>query len=264
MKKLILVSLLTVFAATAANAGNIINNNPLYRPDQGRFYSITGLETHSKADLKSWALNEEFGYGITKDLAVILGTSASTFEHNIKDKQGYSWDDFSIGLNYRVLNHSEWKADVFGTLKFGDVWGDHRPFLDKDDTTYLWTVGVRGGYATDQFTVAGHIAYDYSNSEAFNWGDKYLLNHKVRLGLDGQYVLTDNWNLTAGAEYTGIVGETYGAKNLGITTGTFGVNYNIDTTKFVGAYIGKEYAHATGEWEPQDGFVWGAKFGIDF
>lgn len=267
MKKLVLTSLLAVFAASAASAANVIDNSPLYRPDAGRFYSVTKLGTHSEADLKTWGLGEEFGYGITKDLAVIVGTSLSAdFENDFAG----SWDDFSIGLNYRVLNEANWKADVFGTYALGSiasptasggaVWGDHASFLDENLTFYTWTAGVRGGYVADSFTVAGHIAYDYLNSETFNWGDNGL--HRLRLGLDGQYLIDGNWSLIAGAEYAGYTDEE--VKNGGSWTGTFGVNYNIDATKFVGAYLGKELVHGTGDWEFADGFTWGLKFGIDF
>lgn len=37
MKKLALTSLFAVFAVSGAHAANIIDGNPLYRPDQGRF-----------------------------------------------------------------------------------------------------------------------------------------------------------------------------------------------------------------------------------
>ena len=40
MKKLAFTSLLAVLAVSGAHAGNIIDGNPLYRPAEGRFYSI--------------------------------------------------------------------------------------------------------------------------------------------------------------------------------------------------------------------------------
>ncbi len=76
------------------------------------------------------------------------------------------------------------------------------------------------------FAVAGHIAYDYSNSESFNWDSTGL--KELRAGLVGQYILCDDWNLVLGAEYTGILNDT--VENAGTWTGTFGVNYNIDET----------------------------------
>ena len=69
MKKLVLTSLLAVFAATGANAA--INDNPMYRPDQGKFYSVTDLMSNTEyAD--TWVLNEKFGYGITDRASIYV------------------------------------------------------------------------------------------------------------------------------------------------------------------------------------------------
>lgn len=268
MKKIALTSLAALFAVSAASAANVIDNNPLYRPDAGRFYSVTAVETHSEADMNYWGLGQEFGYGITDKLAITMGTDLSA---DFEDDFIGSWDNFSLGLNYRVLDDKNWKADVFGKygvggislpgLSMGAVWGDHAEFLDKDMTFYTWTVGARGGYVTGDWTIAGHVAFDYLNLESFNWGDEG--KHRVRLGLDGQYVIDGDWNLTAGAEYAGIVDSN--ADHAGTWVGTFGVNYNIDATKFVGAYVGKEmFDSAADGWDFADGFAWGLKFGIDF
>ena len=75
MKKLALTSLMAVLAMSGANAANIIDGNPLYRPGEGRFYSITGVESHTKA-VDEVLLGEEFAYGISDDLAVVVGTTA--------------------------------------------------------------------------------------------------------------------------------------------------------------------------------------------
>ncbi len=141
MRKIALTSLMAMFAVSAASAANIINDNPLYRPDQGRFYSVTTLASHSEAT-ENWTLAETFGYGITDKLAVIVGTSVSEAE----SFDAYGWNDFSLGLNYRALDMGAWKADVFGTYAFSPVWAYHAPFLDEDFTEYTWTIGVRGGY----------------------------------------------------------------------------------------------------------------------
>jgi hypothetical protein len=254
MKKLVLTSLVAVCAAGAAHAG-VINNNPLYRPEQGQFYSVTSLNSHSEST-NQWGLAEDFGYGITDKLMVNLGTDFA--ERNWFD--GNAWDTFSLGLNYRVLDDMNWKADVYGSYALAPVWGDHSAFLDKDMTSYMWTVGLRGGYVANDWTVAGHFAYNYMNSESFNWGDEGM--HSLVLGLDGQYLLDENWNLTAGVEYQGYTDD--GVKNAGSWTGTFGVNYNFDANTFLGAYISGEMDHYTGDWKVADGFGFGVKFGAQF
>ena len=260
MKKLVLTSLLAVFAATGANAA--INDNPLYRPEQGRFYSVTALESSSRptvtnpAGTSGFALTEAFGYGITDRLAVGLETTASTanwFDQN-------SWDTFGVGLNYRVFDGANWKADVFGSYGFNGVWPYGGTFLGKDATNYAWTIGANVGYETAAWTVAGHIAYDYLNSESFNWGDDGI--HTLRAGLDGFMSITSDWALLLGAEYTGVMDDW--AENAGVWTGKVGVNYNIDNDMYVGAYISGEMDHSTGDWEIADGFGFGVKFGAQF
>ena len=68
MKKIALTSLLAVFAVSGAHAANVINNNPLYRPEAGMFYSVTGLGSDSR-NTSHVVLEEEFGYGLTDRLA---------------------------------------------------------------------------------------------------------------------------------------------------------------------------------------------------
>ena len=253
MKKLVLTSLLAVFAATGANAA--INDNPMYRPDQGRFYSMTELASNTEyAD--SWALGEKFGYGITDRASVWVGTSLSEGEWF----DTMSWDAFAIGADYRLLDDMNWKVDAYASYALNPVWGDHQSFLDEDYTFYTWGVGVRAGYVTDMWTVAGHVEFNYLNSESFNWGDDGL--HALIAGVDGFLSLDSNWALMLGAEYTGMLDDQF--DNAGLWTGKFGVNYNIDEDMFVGAYISGEMDHSSGDWEIVDGMGFGVKFGAQF
>ena len=258
MKKLALTSLLAVFAASGAHAANIIDGNPLYRPGEGHFYSVTELGTHSKSvDVVS--LGEEFGYGITENMAVVIGATASQMDWF----DAMSWDTLSVGVNYRALDMGNWKGDVIAGYSMAPVWGDHASFMDKDTTLYDWTVGVRAGYVGEGFTIAGHVMFDYIGAESFDWDEEGL--HVMRFGIDGQLVLNSSWNLVAGAEYTAWVDEALWDAGIGSWDLMFGANYNIDETKFIGAYIAKEVQHvADGEWEVADGFGLGVKFGIDF
>ena len=266
MKKLILTSLLAVFAATGANAA--INDNPLYRPDQGRFYSVTSLESSSRPTTTNqkgssgFALTEAFGYGVTDRLAIGLETSASTSDWFAEN----SWDAFGIGLNYRVLDGINWKADVFGSYGFGGVWPYGETFLGEENTVYVWTVGAKVGYETSSWAFAGHIAFDYLNSESFNWGDDGV--HSLRVGADAFFAMNMQWSLVLGAEYQiDDMADMRDGDNRGTWLGKIGVNYNIDDAKFIGAYIGKEMNHDAvngGEWNIEDGFAYGVKFGVEF
>ena len=256
MKKIALTSLLAVFAAAGANAANVIDGNPLYMPRAGHFYSETALDSRSNAG-EDWTLAEEFGYGITDLLAVNVKTSLSEAD----SFDAYSWNDLTLKLTARVLQQGAWRADVYGGYGIVEgVWPYHAPFLAEEGTFYGWTVGVRGGYMTSMWTVAGHFDFTYTGAESFDWGDAGI--RTFRAGVDGQYLIDSDWNLVAGVEYTGLDGEV--PENSGSWTGTFGVNYNIDETKYIGAWISGGLSHATGDWEWADGVGYGIKFGIDF
>ena len=257
MKKLALTSLLAVFAVSGAHAANVIDGNPLYMPGQNHFYSVTSLESHSDKFSK-WTMGEEFGYGVTDKLAIDVSTSIAD-EHSF-DK--WSWDEMSFGAKFRALEIGGWKADLIGAYAVDPFWGEHEPWLDKDYTFYTWTAGVRGGYVGSFWTVAGHALFNYKNSESFNWNDEG--EHFWNLGLDGQLLLGKHFSLLAGVEYTGYTDSW--AHNAGHWSGEFGANYNFDATKFVGLYVksGLEHKNGGDDWEIEDGFGFGAKFGIDF
>ena len=267
MKKIALTSLLAVFAASGAHAANVIDGNPLYMPRAGHFYSETSLYSHSETS-EDWRLGEDFGFGLTDFLAVDLKTTVAEYD----SFDGAAWEDMSFGLTARVFDRGEWKADVYGRYVVGGVnvpgvgyvggvWPDHKPFWAEDDSAYTWTMGLRAGYSASWWTVAGHVDFNYANSETFNWGDDTGL-HMWRAGVDAQLVLDSNWNLVAGAEYSGYSDEE--AHNWGRWTSMFGVNYNIDATKYVGLYINGSMSHLTDDWELDDGVGYGIKFGIDF
>lgn len=283
MKKIALTSLLAALAVSGAHAANTIDGNPLYMPKAGHFYSVTSLESHTK-NATPWTLGEDFGYGISDKLAVEISTSATE-----NDNFDYmSWNDIDLAVAFRALDKGAWKLDVIGAYGVDNVYPDHKPFMEKDadalgngGTEYTWTAGVRGGYTTSKFTVAGKALFNYWNTESFNWnedeGEQGV--HALVLGLDAQFVIDNNWNLVATAEYTGLLDKEYrgnaGAKieNAGTWFGEFGVNYNIDATKFVGAYINGTMDDWKGEagqpgaekgWGFKDGFGFGVKFGIDF
>ena len=271
MKKIALTSLLAVFAAAGANAANVIDGNPLYMPKAGHFYSETALSSHSET-IESWAVSEEFGYGISDKLAVSVKTDI--FEMESFD--AYGWGSLALNATFRAFDKGAWKVDAYAGYGINPSFGGERTgalilsddvdtyWFEQDNTAYAWTLGVRGGYATAKWTVAGHLEYVYGNSETFNWGDEGA--HMWKLGVDGQYVIDNDWNVAAGVEYTGVTDD--GAKNAGTFDTYLGVNYNIDATKYVGAYISHNAWHHGGdkadEWEFTDGFGYGVKFGIDF
>ena len=266
MKKLALSSLIAVFAVSGAHAANVIDGNPLYMPKAGHFYSVTTLSSHSE-NPEDFTLGEEFGYGITDKLAVNVTTDLA--EQDTFDD--YGMGNVAVKATFRALDLGAWKVDAYGkyategaTIFAHSEAADDTFWFEKDLINYRWTAGVRGGYTTSLFTVAGHVEFDYWNTESFNWNDEGL--HTWTVGVDGQFVIDENWNLVAGVEYKGRTDD--GLKNAGTWAGMAGVNYNIDATKFVGAYVKADMKHwkDNGEkgWELNDGFGYGVRFGIDF
>ena len=276
MKKIALTSLLAVFAVSGANAANVIDGNPLYMPKAGHFYSETALETKTES-VDMVTVKENFGYGITDRLAVAASTSI------VEDDwfDGYMWNTLGLNATYRVLDDAAWKIDVLGAYNAGDTgiarlgvngalmyhFDSRTKWFDKDVTLYTWMAGVRGGYTTGDWTIAGHATMTYANTESFNWGDDdHEGLHILNVGVDAQLVLNNNWNLVAGADYMTTY-EDYSDK-IGTWELTFGAYYNFDATKYIGAYVTKLISHdeysEEGNWEIEDGYGMGVKFGIDF
>ncbi len=305
MKKIALTSLLAVVAASAAHASiNVIDGNPLYMPMKGHFYSETSLSSHTQ-NVDEWTLGETFGYGITDRLAVSVNTSMSE-AYWFKGAKGYdedatqgepyggagdAWNNLGADITWRVIGDKAWKLDILGGFEmgavpfnmrvftdgmvssYGAVWGDHQPFLDKDGTFYTWTAGVRGGYVTNDWTLAAHANFMYLNTEAFNWGDDepFGANHILNLGVAGHWTMSDTWSAVASADYYKIMDHYNEVENKGYWDLTLGLNMNIDTTKYVGAYITKTMARQQNEEgygvlnvDDASGYGFGLKFGIDF
>ncbi|MDL2295725.1 LysM peptidoglycan-binding domain-containing protein [Lachnospiraceae bacterium OttesenSCG-928-E19] len=222
---------------------NVLNGNPMYRPNENRFYSITTLGTNT--DAKDWMLNEHFGYGITNNLSVFLDTNVSTHKF---ESDSFDWNNLALGMSYRALNVGNWKGDVYGKLSVNmgvDDWW-------HSDNTYTWTVGTKIGYSTCLWTLNGLFEYNYLNDGAFNWDETGLRDY--RAGIEGQIVLNKRVNFVASATYE----MPEFADNY--YTGKIGMNVNIDTTKYVGLYVFQELHD--GDFDDATGLA--LQFGIDF
>lgn len=277
MKKIALTSLMAMFAVSGAHALalNTIDGNPLYRPKAGHFYSETGLAS-STHDADTVTASEYLGYGITDRLSVEIGTVITQKDWFNKA----SWDNIDLSLNYRVADYQHWKADIFGGYSVSGVLPAadgffHGSFMNEKNTFYTWVAGARGGYTNYIFTIAGHAYMSYINKESFNWKqnawteDEIYGVHVLTAGVDAQLVLNKRWNLVSGADYSKILDHYNDPDTMGQWDLTFGANFNIDKTKFVGAYITKEIKHvpttdSKGNWDVQNGFGMEVKFGIDF
>ena len=272
MKKIALTSLLAVFAVSGAHAANVIDGNPIYMPNAGHFYSVSSIDTSSN-NVDVFKFGEHVGYGIADWWTVDLGTSLTADDWF----DSTQWNELNVNTTIRFVNNTNWKWDLLAGYEVSPILGSgghrflHGSFFGIEDTEYTWTYGLRAGYVSGDLTIAGHVVSDYKNSESFNWRTKGW--HMLRAGVDAQYVLSDEWNLVGGAEYIKSLNQ-YNTK-LGEWKVTLGANYNIDETKYVGVYVSKDIQHIhdkkiidgevqDGYWEIQDGFGFGAKFGIDF
>lgn len=279
MKKIALTSLLAVFAAAGANAANTMDGNPLYMPQKGHFYSETSLSSDTN-NVNEVSLGETFGYGILDNLAISVNTSASEanwfqgrtkvaneYDETVEEiGEGNAWNELGADLTWRVIGDGAWKLDIMGGFEMMPVWGDHAKFMDKETTTYMWTAGVRGGYVTEDWTLAAHANLIYANTEAFNWGDDDPMwaNHIMNLGVAGHWTMSDTWSAVASADYFKIMDHYNDVDNKGFWELAAGLNFNFDETKYLGVYITKDIVHNDGDWESQDGIGFGVKFGVDF
>lgn len=254
MKKLALTSLLAVFAVSGANAANVINGDPLYRPNEGRFYSVTSFE--SNTDFRDYVLGEEMGFGITDSVSVILNTSFS-YDNPKNAESNTAWDYLSLGLSERYLNDGNWKGDIYG--KVAQIYNTGHDFDTLRTDWYNWTVGTKFGYvATDCWTLAGTIEANYftDDQSGFDfdaWG--------MKVGIEGLYALGMNWNVVAGLDYNFRISNNNTPWTLEQPMNAkMGVNYNLDSIMYFGAYVFKDVKSGFNE----DPLGVGVKFGIDF
>ncbi|MCL1902365.1 MAG: LysM peptidoglycan-binding domain-containing protein [Alphaproteobacteria bacterium] len=227
-----------------AACDNVINGNPMYRPGEGRFYSVTTLGTDTK--FEDWGLNEQFGFGITNRLSVFLSTDLTTHKF---ESDFTKWDNLGLGLSFRYLDMKHWKADAYGSLTAIRTTMD---WWDSDTNFYNWRAGTKIGYTTCEWTVNGLFEYDYFNSGAFNWNEVGYRTY--RAGVEGQYVFNADWNIVARATYEmpEYVDNFF--------TGRLGVNYNFSPKAYLGAYVFQTLTD--GELADDTGLA--LQFGIDF
>ena len=92
-----------------------------------------------------------------------------------------------------------------------------------------------------------------------------MTNHILNAGVAGHWVHSRYWSTVVTADYYKVLDRYSEPYNTGWWELSAGMNLNIDTTKYVGAYITKDVNHtAEGVWRIEDGFGFGMKFGIDF
>ncbi len=285
MKKIVLTSILSIFAVGTVMAetvtsvgGNVINNNPLYRPAEGHFYSVTSLGTSvgdsSDTDFRGWGIGEEFGYGISDKLAV-FGTLGASAVFPDEGNSVVGLNSFALGASYRAIDAGNWKADIYGTVaqEYAAL-NTAVSFSDAEVAAYDWTIGGKMGYVANDWTLAGIVEYTY-NKDDFDGFDSDM--GIWTFGLAGQYIFNNDWNITAGVNYNLAM---QGDDEFGIWMNNhrwnadLGINYNIAENMFIGAYVTTGWEKITAgnddidvtvmDWEQDEAYGLGLKFGIDF
>ncbi len=249
MKKILVVSGVLFGGLTGANAANVINGNPLYSPTKGRFYNLfTPIQVNSEFD--RFVMADEFGYGITDTLVAMVQTAASYDSSDNPEFGKWSWNHLKVGLDWTVADDGEYQTEIYGRAM--QVY-DTRQHLET--IAYNWTIGAQMGRMTDNWAMAGVVQVDYLNDD---------VDHKnadawaMTVGIQGQYIVDNHWNLTADLMFDfDLFDEYYDGEQLRLK---FGINYNLDATKYIGFFVAKDLVHNF-ERAPAE---MGVTFGIDF
>ena len=248
MKKIFLP--LGVFSVVGAgHAANVMDGNPFYNPAAGRFYNIlTPLEANSEFD--RFVMADEFGYGISDAFAIHVATSGAYDSSDDPEFGKWAWNDLDFGFDWNLWEMNGRIAEVYGDVK--QIY-DTRHNLQT--IAYNWTAGARVGRMTDDWTVAGIVQVDYLNDDlphdTFDaWG--------MRVGVMGQYLVDKTWNVVGGVMFDfDLFDDYYDGERLMVD---FGVNYNFDSTKYLGVYVKKDVVHSFQHSPAEMGLL----FGIDF
>jgi len=282
MKKLFLLLFGFMFAASAANAMNVIDGDPLYRPYAKHFVSQTSVSTSNGAGwnatvFKGYALEEDFTYGFTDKFAlgVKTGMSFNTDDPARSEVNAHqaAWDGFGVHANYRAMDICVFKMDVVGSV-------DRRLVSPKshDLTTYGtdWGVGLKAGVVARKFTIAASAVAHNFNTSVVDSLDNVVANDESVLAnrdfwygtasVEGKYNFSKHINGVAGAEYDFNMTnhqdyfKTFAGSDRNPMLMKAGVNVNFDSNKYMGVYG----TYNVTENAPQK--AWGVKatFGIDF
>ena len=249
MKKILFIFGALVLCTSAANAANIINGNPMYSPSQGRFYNIlTPLQVNSKFD--RFVMADEFGYGITDNLVAMVQTAGSYDSSDDPQFGKWSWNHLQAGLDWTVFNQGEYQSEIYGRVM--QVY-DTRQHLET--IAYNWTLGAQVGRVTDNWTLAGIVEIDYLNDDVdYQNSDAWAMT----VGIQGQYIINDNWNWVGELMFDfDLFDDYYDGEQLRLQCG---INYNIDTTKYLSFYLEKDVVHSFKNSPATMGIV----FGVDF
>lgn len=250
MKKVsCLVVGLLLFGVSRANATNVIDGNPFYNPKQGRFYDVfTPVGINTK--FERFVMTNELGYGVSDAFSVRVVTSGSYDSSDNPEFGKWSWNDLNFGFDWDLWHQGETVAEVYGDVK--QIYNTKH---NLQTVAYNWSLGARVGRLADNWVMAGIVQVDYLNDDL---PEDTFDAWAMTVGMQGQYILNNRWNLVAGLMFDfDLFDKYYDGEQLRLE---FGVNYNFDATKYIGFAVNKDVVHSF-EYAP----LWfNVKFGIDF
>ena len=185
MKKISLLSLLTVLAISTGAKANV--ENPLYTPAEGKIYS----KTEAGYSDKDWRFIQKVGYGITDKFniagSVDYWVTAADDEYNYEGENTFS--TFKLDAGYRVID---------GNVKT-DLYANYETDIDEDFAGDFdaYGAGLKVGTVNDKYTVAGKLGYQYIDVK-----DEEIDSHNFVIGAEGLYQFDDRVSGQLGVEYT--------------------------------------------------------------
>ncbi|MCL2369581.1 MAG: hypothetical protein FWC83_02800 [Alphaproteobacteria bacterium] len=259
MKKVLLTSALVMSVVASASA-NRFDGNPLYRPLEGQWVSDTTIMTNTGTEaFKGWGVGTSLEYGITDRLSVTVATGAAMFD--MFDET--HWGTWGAGLSFRALDNNGLLGDVYGAITrttMSDWWQ-----FDNGDL-YTWTIGTRiGGEVAPGFTLAGFAEYTYIETDFLRWDRRDNGVAGLALGVMGQYLIDNNWNVTGQFAYVPFT-RAFGSNDFFDSRAidmTLAVNYNFTDTMFTGLQVGRTIM-LDDMFTEMDEWTLGARFGVQF
>ncbi len=248
MKNMFVIGAL-VLASGGAWAESVINGNPFYHPGAGDFYNVfTPIEFNTK--FERFVMRDEFGYGITDNVSIMLSTSGSYDSGDEPEFGKWAWNDLEIGVDWSLYHQDDIIAEVYGR---GKQLYDTKDGLET--IAYNWTVGARVGRMTDKWTVAGVVQVDYIKDDLAHYNhDAWAMS----VGLQGQYLIDSDWNIIAGLMFDyDLFDKYYDEEQLDFK---LGLNYNFDNSKYLGVYLSKDVIRS---FDDAPMYV-GVNFGLEF
>ncbi len=185
--------------------------NPMYKPMAGKFYSKTNFNyTPVDKHDDSYALTEEFGYGISQDWSI---SAAIGYGWMSKDANFYGKDsqvsNMTIGGLYRPVANQDLVWDITAGVSIDvaddmvDQYSITLPIEDygKKDTGVF--VGTKLGLNLGQdFIMAFNAGYMYDTDDKKDYAKKELGDTSYwNAGVEGQVVFSDDWSMNIAYKY---------------------------------------------------------------